>query len=127
MSWAAATALIGTDQTTSSTLNTYGNDSSTISLNPGESCVIYLKGTTHSSTASDLLFRVLTSPDGGTTFDTQPYMSGSIAHPAANSTLASRTFVIFGVKTFKVQLAVSVSSAAWSLCNGTYLKDGISA
>jgi hypothetical protein len=124
MAWSATQALWATDPTISATINTYGTDSSVINLNAGESCVIQLKGTSVAG-VSDLLFRVLVSNDGGSTWDTVPYMSGSIGHPAAAQP-NYRTFVVYGVKTFKVQLAQSATTA-WGSCNATYVKDGISA
>lgn len=128
MAWSAPTALWGTDQTSSAVAQTgmttgWGNGTSTINLNPGESCIISLHGTAV-ATASDLLFRVLSTD--GTTVDTWAYMSGSIAHPGS-ATVATRTFVVYGIKSFILQLATSVVSAAWGTINGTYIKDGISA
>lgn len=130
MAWSAATALWGSDQESSATAQTgmatgWANATSVINLNPGESCVINLHGTSDSATASDLLYRVLATD--GTTTDTWAYLSGSIPHPGANSTAAGRTFVVYGVKSFIIQLGTSVVSATWTAINGTYTKDGISA
>lgn len=125
MAWAAPTTL-GSGQSVSSTTfaDVTGAPANGISLNPGESCVIQLVGTS-AGTTSDLQFQVLTSPDGGTTWDTVPFMSGSIGWPGATTT-ARRSFTVYGCKTFKLQLAVSAAQT-WTTCNAVYVKDGISA
>lgn len=108
-----------------------------ISLNPGESCQIQIWGVNPASVVSDLQFRVLTSPDGGTSWDNTPYLTGSVPQATATtwSSAHSRTIVVYGVKTFKLQFSSTVSSSRWTV-NGTdaaagqkstYVKDGISA
>lgn len=141
MAWASATNLFtGSDGATSSTAPTTNHDanwgnaaqsnSNIITLNAGESAQIFIAATSHATGTSDLQFRVLTSPDGGTTWDTIPYMSGSIGMVAVN-TLHSRTITVYGVKCFKLQFAPSLAYA-WTMKvtgtgNSVYIKDGISA
>ena len=93
-------------------------------LNSGESCLIQLQGTA-GATASDLQFRILSSNDGGTTYDNVPYISGSLGWVTA-SVSHVRTFSVYGLKQFKMQISVS-AAVGWTACSATYMLDGISA
>lgn len=108
------------------TAGTYQDAGGQITLNPGESCVVQISHTHAATAAADMLFQVLVADDNsGTTYDTLPYLSGSLAK-GANSGVVRRTFCVYGVPAFKIQCTGSVAEVFTNLTI-TYKKDGISA
>ena len=111
MAWAAvqtSTALVLTG--TFQTIQQSAADMVT-QLNPGEEAVVQLDFNPEASPTDDCEFRVLTSPDDGTTWDTVAYIGGSISY-TTDPNIA--TFVVRGVERFKVQARVIAPTGAAS-------------
>jgi hypothetical protein len=80
-------------------------------LSPGEEAVVQLDFNPQASPTDDCEFKVLTSPDDGTTWDVVPFIGGSISF-ASDPNVAS--FIVRGCERFKIQARVIKPSGAAS-------------
>lgn len=101
----------------------YGNASSVVTLNPGESAEVQIAATFTGTATADLWFRVVASNDG-TRYDTVAFVGGSVGRVV--STTQTRTFLVSGVKNFKVEYTQSVSDAQAITVDAYVIKSGIS-
>ena len=101
----------------------YGNPSTTVALNVGESAEVQISAAFTGTATADLYLRVVASNDG-VRWDTLTYMSGmSIGRVV--STTQTRTIMVRGVKNFRIEYAQSVSDAQAITVNAWAQKDGI--
>ena len=101
----------------------FGNPSTAVALNVGESAEVQISAAFTGTATADLFVRVVASNDG-VRWDTILYMSGmSIGRVV--STTQTRTIIVRGVKTFRIEYAQSVSDAQAIAVNTWAQKDGI--
>lgn len=121
MAWSAESQ-ITTALSLASTI-AYGNASAEVTLNPGESAEVQISATFTGTSTADLWYRVITSNDGSR-YDTTPFIGGSVGRVV--STTQTRTFLVSGVKNFKVEYAQSASDAQAITIDTYVIKNGIS-
>ncbi len=123
MAWDTSKTQIRTSVSVSGT--TWGNDSSIVTLTPGETIDLQLEGVFPNPATDDLEFRVLKSLDDTTeVWDTEAYLQGTIEK--SNGATKRKGFTVFGVKKFKLQFRLSgatdsVTVQAWMVSDNINL------
>lgn len=121
MSWGTNTQI--TNALSLSNNIVYGNDSTAVALNPGETAEVQISCTFTGTATSDLYFRVIAS-NNGSNYDNIAFIAGSIGKVI--STTQTRTILISGIKNFKIQYAQSVLDSQVMTINTYAIKNGIS-
>lgn len=74
-----------------------------ISLNPGESAHVQIEFDPEATPTEFLEWHILSSPDGGTTWDTAPYDAGTLGYSVDPARIST---VVRDIHTFKIEAAV---------------------
>jgi len=120
MAWEAAATIISNDVSVSGT--TYSQSSTTVYLNPGESCQIEIESDPPSSPTDDLVVGVFPTIDGGTTFSN----TAAIEFTIDNGTdPLYKNFVVTGWHGFKLMYKLTGSTDSFTV-RARSRKDGIS-
>lgn len=125
MAWAAvATSLQLTLTSSWQTIQATGPVDMVTTLNPRELAQVMIEADFQATPTDDAEFQILSSPDGGTTWDTSPIIPGSIS----NGTDPARvTVMIVGLERFKVQMKQTGSTDTINKGKIFVRQDGVSA
>lgn len=121
MSWESAPVTIMDGATITGT-SWDTDESSAVSLNPGELCEVYVYSDT-GGTTDDLIIGVFPSPDGGTTYPTQPVQQFTVPYVDDPD---SKMFIISGWSSFKLKAKGSGATDTFTVTIKAK-KDGVSA
>lgn len=127
MSWGSKTQIangLSVNNTTDADSQYPSFPSSAVELNPGESAQVQVVAAFPSGTPNDLGVRVVTTlDDTSETWDDLAFTSFSITGVA--STTFEKTFMVSGVKKFRVEFRKLGTAAETCTVNAYYRKDGI--